>query len=92
MNWVTGLPPDGQRIPNSFLVIFDRFSNIPISLPCHKDSTAKDTAVLIWNRVVLLTGIFTNIISYRDPKLTLPIMWDQIILLYCLPPIICWPS
>ncbi|MBW0471995.1 hypothetical protein O181_011710 [Austropuccinia psidii MF-1] len=29
-----------------------------------------DTALLIWIRVVTWTGIFTNIISYRDPKLT----------------------
>ncbi|MBW0546302.1 hypothetical protein O181_086017 [Austropuccinia psidii MF-1] len=29
-----------------------------------------DTALLIWNRVVSWTGIFTNIISDRDPKLT----------------------
>ncbi|MBW0574778.1 hypothetical protein O181_114493 [Austropuccinia psidii MF-1] len=42
----------------------------PIFLPCHKDYTAVDTALLIWNRVVSWTGIFTNIISDRDPKLT----------------------
>ncbi|MBW0509158.1 hypothetical protein O181_048873 [Austropuccinia psidii MF-1] len=29
-----------------------------------------DTALLIWNRVVSWTGIFKNIISDRDPKLT----------------------
>ncbi|MBW0503109.1 hypothetical protein O181_042824 [Austropuccinia psidii MF-1] len=29
-----------------------------------------DTALLIWNRVVSWTGIFTNIISDRDPKFT----------------------
>ncbi|MBW0589136.1 hypothetical protein O181_128851 [Austropuccinia psidii MF-1] len=29
-----------------------------------------DTAPLIWNRVVSWTGIFTNIISDRDPKFT----------------------
>ncbi|MBW0508445.1 hypothetical protein O181_048160 [Austropuccinia psidii MF-1] len=28
------------------------------------------TALLIWNRVVSWTGIFTNIISDRDPKFT----------------------
>ncbi|MBW0573182.1 hypothetical protein O181_112897 [Austropuccinia psidii MF-1] len=39
-------------------------------LPCHKDDTAMDTALLIWNRVVSCTGIFTNIISHRDPKFT----------------------
>ncbi|MBW0555682.1 hypothetical protein O181_095397 [Austropuccinia psidii MF-1] len=29
-----------------------------------------DTALLIWNRVVSWTGIFTNIIGDRDPKFT----------------------
>ncbi|MBW0514762.1 hypothetical protein O181_054477 [Austropuccinia psidii MF-1] len=70
MDWVTGLPPGGDRIYNACIVIFDRFSNTPIFLPCHKDDTAMDTALLIWNRVISWTGIFTNIISYRDPKFT----------------------
>ncbi|MBW0564979.1 hypothetical protein O181_104694 [Austropuccinia psidii MF-1] len=34
------------------------------------DDTAMDTGLLIWNRVVSCTGIFTNIISERDPKFT----------------------
>ncbi|MBW0551228.1 hypothetical protein O181_090943 [Austropuccinia psidii MF-1] len=42
----------------------------PIFLPCHKDDTAMDTALLIWNRVVFWTGIFTKIISDGDPKFT----------------------
>ncbi|MBW0521177.1 hypothetical protein O181_060892 [Austropuccinia psidii MF-1] len=29
-----------------------------------------DTALLLWNRVVSWTGIFTNINSERDPKFT----------------------
>ncbi|MBW0500893.1 hypothetical protein O181_040608 [Austropuccinia psidii MF-1] len=29
-----------------------------------------DTDLLIWNRVISWTGIFTNIISERDPKFT----------------------
>ncbi|MBW0547063.1 hypothetical protein O181_086778 [Austropuccinia psidii MF-1] len=52
MDWVTGLPPGGDRSYNSCLVIVDRFSKTPIFLPCHKDDTAVDTALLIWNRVV----------------------------------------
>ncbi|MBW0563052.1 hypothetical protein O181_102767 [Austropuccinia psidii MF-1] len=67
---VTGLPPGGDRSYNSCLVIVDRFSKTPIFLPCHKDDTPMDTALLIWNRVVSWTGIFTNIISNRDPKFT----------------------
>ncbi|MBW0574091.1 hypothetical protein O181_113806 [Austropuccinia psidii MF-1] len=52
MHWVTGLPPGGDRSYNACLVIVDRFSKTPIFLPCHKDDTPMDTAILIWNRVV----------------------------------------
>ncbi|MBW0482070.1 hypothetical protein O181_021785 [Austropuccinia psidii MF-1] len=68
MDWVTGLPPGGNRSYNAFLVIVDRFTKSPIFLPCHKDNTAMDTALLIWNRVVSWTGIFTDIMSDRKPK------------------------
>ncbi|MBW0562805.1 hypothetical protein O181_102520 [Austropuccinia psidii MF-1] len=70
MDWVTGLPPGGDRSYNAFLVIFDRFSKTKIFLPCHKDDTAMDTDLLVWNRVISWTGIFTNIISDRDAKFT----------------------
>ncbi|MBW0575910.1 hypothetical protein O181_115625 [Austropuccinia psidii MF-1] len=70
MDWVTGLPQGGDRSYNASLVIVDRFSKTPIFLPFHKDDIAMDTALLIWNIVVSWTGIFTNIINYRDPKLT----------------------
>ncbi|MBW0523984.1 hypothetical protein O181_063699 [Austropuccinia psidii MF-1] len=60
----------GDRSYNSFLVIVGRFSKTLIFLPCHKDDTAMDTALLIWNRVVSWTGISKNIISDRDPKFT----------------------
>ncbi|MBW0548765.1 hypothetical protein O181_088480 [Austropuccinia psidii MF-1] len=36
-----------------------------------------DTALLIWKRVISWTGIFTNIISYRDPKFT-SALWKNI--------------
>ncbi|MBW0528427.1 hypothetical protein O181_068142 [Austropuccinia psidii MF-1] len=77
MDWVTGLPPVGERSSNACLVIVVRFSKTPIFLLCHKDDTAMDTALLIWNRVVSWTGIFTNIISDRDPKLTSE-LWTNI--------------
>ncbi|MBW0495042.1 hypothetical protein O181_034757 [Austropuccinia psidii MF-1] len=70
MDWVTSLPPGGDRSYNSCLVIVNRFCKTPIFLRCHKDGTAMDTALLIWNRVISWTGIFTNIISDRDPKFT----------------------
>ncbi|MBW0482435.1 hypothetical protein O181_022150 [Austropuccinia psidii MF-1] len=71
IDWVTGLPPGGYRSYNTLLVIFDRFSNTPIFLPCHKDDTSVDKALLIWNRVVSWTGIFTDTISNRDLKFKL---------------------
>ncbi|MBW0516630.1 hypothetical protein O181_056345 [Austropuccinia psidii MF-1] len=77
MYWVTGLPPRGDESYNACLVIFDRFSKTPILLPCHKDDTAMDTALLICNRVVSWTGIFTNIISDRDPTFT-SALWTKI--------------
>ncbi|MBW0554954.1 hypothetical protein O181_094669 [Austropuccinia psidii MF-1] len=70
MDWVTGLRPGGDKSYNAFLVIVDRFSKTTIFIPCHKDDTARDTALMIWNRVISWTGIFTNIISDRDPKFT----------------------
>ncbi|MBW0513130.1 hypothetical protein O181_052845 [Austropuccinia psidii MF-1] len=70
MDWVNGLPPVGDRSYNACLVTFDRFSKTTIFLPCHKDDKAMDTALLIWNRVISWTGIFTNIISGRDRKYT----------------------
>ncbi|MBW0562252.1 hypothetical protein O181_101967, partial [Austropuccinia psidii MF-1] len=68
MDWLTGLPPGADRGYNACLVIVDRFSKNPIFIPCHKDDTAIDTALLIWNRVVSWTGIIISIISDRDPK------------------------
>ncbi|MBW0551338.1 hypothetical protein O181_091053 [Austropuccinia psidii MF-1] len=69
-DWVTGLPQGGHRSYNAFLVILDRFNKTQIFLPCHKDDTAMDTALLTWNRVLSCTGIFTKILSDRDPKFT----------------------
>ncbi|MBW0578880.1 hypothetical protein O181_118595 [Austropuccinia psidii MF-1] len=70
MDWVTGLPPEGDRSLNACLLIVDRFSMMPIFLKCHKDEIAMDKALMIFNRVVSSTGVFTNIISDRDPKFT----------------------
>ncbi|MBW0516075.1 hypothetical protein O181_055790 [Austropuccinia psidii MF-1] len=70
MDWVTGLPPGGDRSYNACQVIVDRFSKTPIFLPFHKDDIAMCTALLVLNIIVSWTGIFTNIISDRDPKFT----------------------
>ncbi|MBW0461582.1 hypothetical protein O181_001297 [Austropuccinia psidii MF-1] len=50
LDWVTGLPPGGDKWYNLCLLIGDRFSKTPIFFPCHKDDRAMDTAPLIWNR------------------------------------------
>ncbi|MBW0504646.1 hypothetical protein O181_044361 [Austropuccinia psidii MF-1] len=47
MDWGTPLPPSGDRSYNSCLIIVDRYSKTPIFLPCHKDKTAIDTALLL---------------------------------------------
>ncbi|MBW0544659.1 hypothetical protein O181_084374 [Austropuccinia psidii MF-1] len=70
MDWVTALPPGGDKRYNECLVIVDKYSKTQIVLPFHKDDTAMDTALLIWNRVISHTGLFKNIISDRDPKFT----------------------
>ncbi|MBW0588193.1 hypothetical protein O181_127908 [Austropuccinia psidii MF-1] len=70
MDWVTGIPPAGDRSYNACLVFVDRFSKTPTFLPCHKDDTAMYSSLLLWNRVISWTGIFTNIFSDRDFKFT----------------------
>ncbi|MBW0504780.1 hypothetical protein O181_044495 [Austropuccinia psidii MF-1] len=46
-------------------------------LPFQKDDRAMDTAIIIWNRVIIHTGLFQNIISDRDPKFT-SVLWTNI--------------
>ncbi|MBW0552111.1 hypothetical protein O181_091826 [Austropuccinia psidii MF-1] len=77
MDWVTALPPGGNKGYNACLVIVDRNSKKPIFLPCNKDDTAMDTACLIWNRVISHSGLFKNIISDRDSKFTSD-LWTNI--------------
>ncbi|MBW0559817.1 hypothetical protein O181_099532 [Austropuccinia psidii MF-1] len=77
MDWLTGLPPGGDKSYDSCLVIVDRFRKTSIFFPCHKDDTAMDAALLIWNRVISWTGIFTKILSERDPKFTSE-LWTSI--------------
>ncbi|MBW0515062.1 hypothetical protein O181_054777 [Austropuccinia psidii MF-1] len=48
MDWVTALPPGGDRSYNSFLVLVDRYSKTPMFLPFHKDETAMDTSTMIF--------------------------------------------
>ncbi|MBW0582575.1 hypothetical protein O181_122290, partial [Austropuccinia psidii MF-1] len=77
MDWVTALPPGEDRSYNACLVLVDRYSKTPMFVPCHKDDTAMDTAIMIWNKVISHTGLFQNIISDRDPKFTLA-LWTNL--------------
>ncbi|MBW0491142.1 hypothetical protein O181_030857 [Austropuccinia psidii MF-1] len=77
MDWVTPLPSGRDRSLNSCLVLVDRHIKTPICLPCHKDDTAMDTAIMIWNRVISNTGLFQSIISDRDPKF-ISALWANI--------------
>ncbi|MBW0539479.1 hypothetical protein O181_079194 [Austropuccinia psidii MF-1] len=70
MDWVTALPPEGDRSYNACLVLVDRYRKTPLFLPCHKDDTDMETAIMIWNKAISHTGLFQNIISDRDPKVT----------------------
>ncbi|MBW0553527.1 hypothetical protein O181_093242 [Austropuccinia psidii MF-1] len=70
MDWVTELPPSGDRSYNACLVIVDIYSKTPIFLPCHKYDTAMDTPIFLWNIAIYHKGLFNNIISDRDPKFT----------------------
>ncbi|MBW0526674.1 hypothetical protein O181_066389 [Austropuccinia psidii MF-1] len=70
MDWVTALPPVGDRSYNACLVLVDRYRKTPMFLPFHEDDTAMDTAIMIWNKVIIHTGLFQNIISERDIKFT----------------------
>ncbi|MBW0570970.1 hypothetical protein O181_110685 [Austropuccinia psidii MF-1] len=70
MDWVAALPPGGDRSYNECLVLVDRYRNTPMFLTFHKDDTAMDTAIMIWNKFISHTGLFQKTISDRDPKFT----------------------
>ncbi|MBW0561566.1 hypothetical protein O181_101281 [Austropuccinia psidii MF-1] len=70
MDWVTALPPGGDRSYNACLVLVDRYRKTPMFLPCHKDDTAMEKAIMIWNKVISHTGLFQNILSDKYPKFT----------------------
>ncbi|MBW0568453.1 hypothetical protein O181_108168 [Austropuccinia psidii MF-1] len=70
MEWVAGLVPGGKENYNACLIIVDRFSKSMRCLPCHKEDTAMDTALLFWNNIISTCGVPKIIISDRDPKFT----------------------
>ncbi|MBW0488948.1 hypothetical protein O181_028663 [Austropuccinia psidii MF-1] len=70
MDWATGLVPGGKENYNACLIIVDRFSKSMRCLPFHKEDTAMDTSLLLWNNIIPTCGIPEIIISDMDPKLT----------------------
>ncbi|MBW0468266.1 hypothetical protein O181_007981 [Austropuccinia psidii MF-1] len=70
MDWVTGLVPGGKEIINSFLIIVDRLSKSVRCLPCHKEDTEMDTALLFLNNIVLTCSVPKIIVSDREQKFT----------------------
>ncbi|MBW0489956.1 hypothetical protein O181_029671 [Austropuccinia psidii MF-1] len=69
-DWVTALPPGGDRSFNACLVLVDRYRKSPMFLQFHKDDTAMGTAIVIFNQVIIHESLLQEIISYRDPKIT----------------------
>ncbi|MBW0557696.1 hypothetical protein O181_097411 [Austropuccinia psidii MF-1] len=70
MAWVKGLVLGGKENVNACLVIVDRYSKSVRCLPCHKEDTATDIALLFWNNIIATCGVAKIIISDRDPKFT----------------------
>ncbi|MBW0466240.1 hypothetical protein O181_005955 [Austropuccinia psidii MF-1] len=77
MDLVTGLVPGGKENFNTFLIIADRFSKSMRCLPCHKEYTAMDTALLFWNNIISTCGVPKITISDRDPTFTSEI-WTNV--------------
>ncbi|MBW0502214.1 hypothetical protein O181_041929 [Austropuccinia psidii MF-1] len=77
MDWVTGVVPGGKPNFNDCLVIVDRYSRTVRFLPCHKEDTAMDAALLFWDNIIFTCGVPKIIISDRDPKLTSEV-WTKI--------------
>ncbi|MBW0567884.1 hypothetical protein O181_107599 [Austropuccinia psidii MF-1] len=70
MDWVTGLVPGGKENYNACLIIVDRFRKSMRCLPCHKEDTAMDTALLFCNKIISNYGVLKIIISDRDLNFT----------------------
>ncbi|MBW0502912.1 hypothetical protein O181_042627 [Austropuccinia psidii MF-1] len=70
MDWVTGLVPGGKENYISCLFIVDRFRKSMRCLPCHKEDTAMDTALVFWNNIISTCTVPKIIINDRDQKFT----------------------
>ncbi|MBW0469243.1 hypothetical protein O181_008958 [Austropuccinia psidii MF-1] len=70
MDWAKGLVPGGKENFNACLIIVDRFRKSVRCLPCHKEDTEMNTALLFWNNIISTCGVPKIIISDRDPEFT----------------------
>ncbi|MBW0505429.1 hypothetical protein O181_045144 [Austropuccinia psidii MF-1] len=70
MEGVTSLVPGGKGNFNELLVIVDKYRKSVRYLPCQKEDTAMDTALLFWNKIIAKSVVPKMIISLRDPKFT----------------------
>ena len=77
MDFVTGLPPAGDRSYNCCLVVVDRLSRRVRLLPTHKEIDAPGCALLFWKNIISEHGLPKTIISDRDPKFTAEI-WKSL--------------
>ncbi|MBW0584556.1 hypothetical protein O181_124271 [Austropuccinia psidii MF-1] len=76
-DWVTALPPGGDRSFKACLVLVESYNKSPMFLPFHKYDTGMDTAIMISNMGISHTDLFQNIISDRDTKITAE-LWANI--------------
>ncbi|MBW0528049.1 hypothetical protein O181_067764 [Austropuccinia psidii MF-1] len=77
MDSLTSLAPGGDRSFNASLVLVERYSKTQMFLPSHEDYIAMETYIMMWNRLIIRTCLFQNIISDRDPQFTSEI-WKNI--------------
>ncbi|MBW0490215.1 hypothetical protein O181_029930 [Austropuccinia psidii MF-1] len=69
MDCVTRLVP-GEKNFNASLIIIDSSRKSVRCLPCHKEDTEIDTALLFWNNIISTCGVPKIILSDRDSKFT----------------------
>ncbi|MBW0558088.1 hypothetical protein O181_097803 [Austropuccinia psidii MF-1] len=62
-----------------------RFRKSVRCLPCHKEQTAMDTALLFWNNIISTCGVPKIIISDKDPKFTSE-LWTNLYKILCTKP------
>jgi hypothetical protein len=77
MDFVTALPLGGKENSNSVLVVVDQFSRRARFLPCHKDNSVLDVALLFWHHIINDVGCPRIIISDHDTKFTLE-FWQHL--------------